>query len=101
LGSDYINPKPPATDTHPDTTIVDIYASLYKLFTFLPQLHSIMGLEDRASAMIGISAAFLGIAWIAFSMRVVVKGYIMRSFTLDDWLMLITMVRVEDRISRS
>jgi hypothetical protein len=55
-----------------------------------------MGLEDRASAMIGISAAFLGIAWIAFSMRVVVKGYIMRSFTLDDWLMLITMVRVED-----
>jgi hypothetical protein len=54
-----------------------------------------MGLEDRASAMIGISAAFLVIAWVAFSLRVVVKGYIMRSFTLDDYLMVIAMVRIE------
>jgi hypothetical protein len=60
-----------------------------------------MGLEDRASAMIGISAAFLGIAWVAFSLRVVVKGYIMRSFTLDDYLMVIAMVRIEDEDSRS
>jgi hypothetical protein len=60
-----------------------------------------MGLEDRASAMIGISAAFLVIAWVAFSLRVVVKGYIMRSFTLDDYLMVIAMVRIEDENSRS
>jgi hypothetical protein len=60
-----------------------------------------MGLEDRASAMIGISAAFLVIAWVAFSLRVVVKGYIMRSFTLDDYLMVIAMVRIEDEDSRS
>ena len=55
-----------------------------------------MGLEERASTMIGVSAAYLVIAWIAFSLRVVVKGYIMRSFALDDWLMVIAMVRVED-----
>jgi hypothetical protein len=53
-----------------------------------------MGLEERASAMIGISAAYLVIAWIAFSLRVVVKGYIMRSFALDDWLMVVAMVRI-------
>lgn len=55
-----------------------------------------MGLEERASTMIGVSAAYLVIAWIAFSLRVVVKGYIMRSFALDDWLMVVAMVRVED-----
>jgi hypothetical protein len=60
-----------------------------------------MGLEDRASAMIGISAAFLVIAWVAFSLRVVVKGYIMRSFALDDYLMVIAMVRIRDKDSRS
>jgi hypothetical protein len=46
--------------------------------------------------MIGISAAYLVVAWIAFSLRVVVKGYIMRSFTLDDWLMVVAMVCTED-----
>lgn len=46
--------------------------------------------------MIGVSAAYLVIAWIAFSLRVVVKGYLMRSFALDDWLMVIAMVRFED-----
>ncbi|KEQ68288.1 hypothetical protein M436DRAFT_32965, partial [Aureobasidium namibiae CBS 147.97] len=46
--------------------------------------------------MIGVSAAYLVIAWIAFSLRVVVKGYLMRSFALDDWLMVIAMVRVKD-----
>lgn len=55
-----------------------------------------MGLEERASTMVGVSAAYLVIAWIAFSLRVVVKGYIMRSFTPDDWLMVIAMVRIED-----
>lgn len=55
-----------------------------------------MGLEERASTMIGVSAAYLVIAWIAFSLRVVVKGYIMRSFALDDWLMVVAMVRIED-----
>lgn len=55
-----------------------------------------MGLEERASTMIGVSTAYLVIAWIAFSLRVVVKGYIMRSFALDDWLMVIAMVRIED-----
>lgn len=55
-----------------------------------------MGLEQRASTMIGISAAYLVVAWVAFSLRVVVKGYIMRSFTLDDWLMVVAMVCTED-----
>lgn len=47
--------------------------------------------------MIGVSAAYLAVAWIAFSLRTIVKGYIMRSFALDDWLMVVTMVRVRNR----
>ncbi|THX32929.1 hypothetical protein D6D10_07973 [Aureobasidium pullulans] len=51
-----------------------------------------MGLEGRANTMIGVSSAYLVVAWIAFSLRTVVKGYIMRSFGLDDWLMVITIL---------
>lgn len=51
-----------------------------------------MGLEGRANTMIGISAAYLAVAWIAFSLRTIVKARIMRSFGLDDWLMVVTMV---------
>jgi hypothetical protein len=72
-------------------TSASITTNLYRTFTFLQQ-HNIMGLEERASAMIGVSAAYLVVAWIAFSLRVVVKGYIMRSFSLDDWLMVVAMV---------
>lgn len=51
-----------------------------------------MGFEDRSNTMIGVSGAFLAIAWIAFSLRTFVKGYIMKSWGLDDWLMVITIV---------
>ncbi|KAK6002057.1 hypothetical protein QM012_001695 [Aureobasidium pullulans] len=51
-----------------------------------------MGPEGRANTMIGVSAAYLAVAWIAFSLRTIVKGRIMRSFGLDDWLMVITML---------
>ncbi|KAG9649483.1 hypothetical protein KCU95_g1671, partial [Aureobasidium melanogenum] len=50
-----------------------------------------MGLEGRANTMIGVSAAYLIVAWIAFSLRAIVKGHIMRSFGLDDWLMVVAM----------
>lgn len=56
-----------------------------------------MGLEGRANTMIGVSSAYLVVAWIAFSLRTVVKGYIMRSFGLDDWLMVITIVCNKNR----
>jgi hypothetical protein len=93
LDSDHTIRDPSVTNAHLDTTLENILASLYTLFASLQQNH-IMGLEERASAMIGISAAYLVIAWIAFSLRVVVKGYIMRSFALDDWLMFVAMVRI-------
>jgi hypothetical protein len=93
LVSDHTIRDPSVTNAHSDTTLENILTSLYKLFASLQQ-HHIMGLEERASAMIGISAAYLVIAWIAFSLRVVVKGYIMRSFALDDWLMVVAMVRI-------
>ena len=51
-----------------------------------------MGLEGRSNTMIGVSAAYLVVAWIAFSLRAIVKSRIMRSFGLDDWLMVVTMV---------
>lgn len=51
-----------------------------------------MVLKDRESTMVGVSGAFLAIAWIAFSLRIYVKSYIMRSFGLDDWLMIATIV---------
>jgi hypothetical protein len=70
---------------------VNITTNLYKP-SISSRQDNIMGLEKRASAMIGISAAYLVVAWIAFSLRVAVKGYIMRSFTLDDWLMVVAMV---------
>jgi len=51
-----------------------------------------MGLGGRENTMIGVSAAYIAVAWIAFSLRTIVKGRIMRSFGLDDWLMVVTMV---------
>ncbi|KAG9700943.1 hypothetical protein KCU95_g665, partial [Aureobasidium melanogenum] len=51
-----------------------------------------MGLEGRSNTMIGVSAAYLVVAWIAFSLRAIVKAHIMRSFGLDDWLMVVTML---------
>ncbi|KAG9602303.1 hypothetical protein KCV01_g7260, partial [Aureobasidium melanogenum] len=51
-----------------------------------------MGLQGRANAMIGVSAAYLVVAWIAFSLRAIVKGYIKQSFGLDDWLLVVAML---------
>lgn len=42
--------------------------------------------------MIVVSAAYLVVAWIAFSLRAIVKGHIKRSFGLDDWLLVVAMV---------
>ena len=50
--------------------------------------------------MIGVSGAFLAIAWVAFSLRTFVKGYIMRSWGLDDWLMVVTIVSFENLLSQ-
>jgi hypothetical protein len=51
-----------------------------------------MDVEDRAVTMVGVSTAFFTLAWLAFFLRVLVKSYIMRSFGIDDWLMVVTIV---------
>ena len=44
--------------------------------------------------IIGVSGLFLALSWIAVSMRIYVRAVMLRCFGLDDWLMVISCVRI-------
>jgi len=47
----------------------------------------------ESHAMIGVASAFIALSWLAVSLRVYVRGVMIRSFGWDDWLMLVALVR--------
>ena len=48
--------------------------------------------HDRNNAMIGVASACLALSWIVVSLRVYVRGIMIRSFGWDDWLILVALL---------
>lgn len=47
---------------------------------------------DIYEAVVGVAVTFTILSWIAVSLRVYVRGVLIKSFGWDDWLMLATLV---------
>ena len=50
--------------------------------------------ELQSYTMLSISAVFMSISAITIILRIYVRGFMIRSFGWDDWLMLVTWVCV-------
>lgn len=44
--------------------------------------------DDSLPTVVGVSIAFLTIAWIVVALRVYVRVFLLKSFKLDDWTIL-------------
>jgi hypothetical protein len=49
-------------------------------------------MEDRGPQLAAVSIAFLVTSWLLVSLRVFIRGWMIKSFGLDDWLMVVTLV---------
>jgi hypothetical protein len=49
-------------------------------------------MEDRGPKMAAVSIAFVVIAWLFVSMRIYVRGWMIKALGMDDWLMITTLV---------
>lgn len=47
-------------------------------------------LGPRTIIMLVVSVVFLVLTWSAFALRIYVRGFMIRSFGGDDWMMLLT-----------
>jgi hypothetical protein len=52
-----------------------------------------MAAEDRGPAVVAVVGIMLGLSWITVSLRCYVRGVMIKSFGLDDWLAVATLVR--------
>ena len=50
--------------------------------------------ENNGSSLVGTAAVFLVLSWLSVGLRAYTRAFIMRSFQVDDWLMLIAQVRI-------
>lgn len=48
--------------------------------------------SDRSIQLLSVALVFIILAWITVGLRVYVRGYMLRAFALDDWLMVLTLV---------
>lgn len=48
--------------------------------------------ELESVPMLVVALTFLSISWLAVSLRIYVRGYMIRAFGWDDWLMIATQV---------
>jgi hypothetical protein len=48
--------------------------------------------EDRSPVLLGTGIAFVALAWITFCLRVYVRGFLLRSWGTDDWLIACSLV---------
>lgn len=51
----------------------------------------VASLGPRTVVMLVVSVVFLVLTWVAFALRVYVRGFMIRSFGKDDWTMLLTL----------
>ena len=55
---------------------------------------------DRAAQLLAVTLAFPVIDWITVTLRCFVSGKIVRSFGIDDWLIVISLVSISVRLRR-
>jgi len=51
-------------------------------------------MEDRSQQVLAVGLIFIILAWITVGLRVYVRAYMLRTFALDDWLIVVTLVRL-------
>ena len=44
-------------------------------------------MEDRSPELLGAGIAFIVLTWFTFCLRIYVRGFILRTWGADDWLM--------------
>jgi hypothetical protein len=54
-------------------------------------------MEDRGPELLGTGIAFIALAWITFGMRLYVRGVLLRTWGMDDWLMAAAIVSTSPR----
>ncbi|KAG9671105.1 hypothetical protein KCU99_g8323, partial [Aureobasidium melanogenum] len=57
----------------------------------IAEISRMLTLKHTLLPMFQVSVAFLVLAWIAVSLRVYVRAWVLRSFHWDDWLILLTL----------
>ncbi len=58
----------------------------------LPIHHTLQEAQHRADTLTAVTATFLAIAWFTVSLRLWVRGLLIRSIGWDDWAMVATNV---------
>jgi len=58
----------------------------------LPVHHTLQEAQHRANTLTAVAATFLAIAWFTVSLRLWVRGLLIRSIGWDDWAMVATNV---------
>ncbi len=58
----------------------------------LPIHHTLQEAQHRADTLTAVTAVFLAIAWLTVSLRLWVRGLLIRCIGWDDWAMLATNV---------
>ena len=51
-------------------------------------------MEDRSKEILAVAVFFITLSWIFVLLRVYVKVFMLKNFGLDDWLMVLTIVRI-------
>jgi len=49
-------------------------------------------MEDRSQQVLAVALVFVILAWITVGLRVYVRAFMLRTFALDDWLIVVTLV---------
>lgn len=49
-------------------------------------------MEDRSQQVLAATLIFITLAWIAVGLRVYVRAFMLRTFALDDWLIVLSLV---------
>lgn len=63
---------------------------LYQLY--FPTNVLIMSGDYRGDKVAQVAILFLALTWISVSLRVYVRGFMTKSFGIDDWLAIVTLV---------
>lgn len=49
-------------------------------------------MEDRGHQILAVNILFLVLSWVTISLRVYVRAGMLKSFGMDDWAMVVTVV---------
>jgi hypothetical protein len=98
---DFCTPNPPyppaslpLSPTRPDQ-------SIYTEFHIPLRGSAVMAAEDRGPQLAAVAILFLTLAWIFVSLRCYVRTVMMKSFGMDDWLAVASLVSWASSVCRS